>query len=333
MKFELETVKCPNCDSDDFTVVLENAEELYNQTREKFNVVACKDCGLRYTNPRPTLQTIGLFYPDHTGYFSPSQTDIETATSFSPAFISFLRTKRGYNHLQRQSFKTRLIASVLSPFFSRSANLKHIPDFVPGGKMLDIGSAWGRYLLQARALGWACYGFDMNSKSIEIAKNELGFEHVSVSTIETYTSEQKFDAINMSMVVEHFHDPVDALSRAGNLLKPNGALMISVPNFNGLEFKIFGKNAYSLHVPQHICHFDPKILSSILQRQGFKVEKIVCHHTDRDYIASLKYTGRFKPLLKILTNSIIRRLFVKPIVYILGTLSLTSRMTIYARKK
>jgi len=59
---ELEAVDCLLCGSSESeTVVI--APDPVTGRGGNFRVVRCRDCGLTYTNPRPTLASIGQFYP------------------------------------------------------------------------------------------------------------------------------------------------------------------------------------------------------------------------------------------------------------------------------
>ena len=52
-----ETVECDLCGSDKNTILLRSRDYRYGHI-EIFNFVKCKNCGLIYMNPRPTLDLI-----------------------------------------------------------------------------------------------------------------------------------------------------------------------------------------------------------------------------------------------------------------------------------
>ena len=49
---------------------------------------------------------------------------------------------------------------------------------------------------------------------------------------ETFSSDEKFDVINMGFVLEHVDDPIGLLNRVKNWLAPGGRLFLGVPNGN-----------------------------------------------------------------------------------------------------
>ena len=75
----------------------------------------------------------------------------------------------------------------------------------------------------------------------------------------------------MYHVLEHLHDPREALSKAYQLLKRGGLLVVAVPNFDSLQARIFRQRWYHLDAPRHLYHFTPHTLKMLLHEVGFKV--------------------------------------------------------------
>src|SRR5579871_2523561 len=68
----METVDCPlGCPPDD-EILFTGRERLHNLPG-RFTVVRCRTCGLMRTNPRPTPESIGLYYPSDYGPYSSTQ--------------------------------------------------------------------------------------------------------------------------------------------------------------------------------------------------------------------------------------------------------------------
>jgi 2-polyprenyl-3-methyl-5-hydroxy-6-metoxy-1,4-benzoquinol methylase len=67
-------------------------------------------------------------------------------------------------------------------------------------------------------------------------KESVG-ENVSIfaGTIESSDFEKEYDAVFLVHVLEHIDNPVDALKRISQWLKPNGYLYLMVPNANALS--------------------------------------------------------------------------------------------------
>jgi hypothetical protein len=75
-------------------------------------------------------------------------------------------------------------------------------------------------------------------------------------------------------VLEHLTDPLAAIQRARTLLTDDGRLLISVPNLASLQARLFGPDWLHLDLPRHLFHFTPRSLERLLERSGFRVERI-----------------------------------------------------------
>ena len=330
MEYELEQVKCPVCDCGKYNIYMSAVEELYNKTREKFDIVKCHDCGFVFTNPRPTKETISVFYPDSAGYYQPVDAILKYNRSFKETLIRTVLA-----HFYNYNIKTAIpksAAYILNKILNRKIKLAHIPNFVNDGSLLDIGCSSGLYLSRMAVYGWNVHGIELNKNASEHAKNKLGLKNIFNGSLEDYKGfDNFFDVVHMGMVLEHLHDPDKCLRLVYNLLKKNGQLIVSVPDISGFEARVYGKYAYMLHVPQHLCHFTPETVRKLMTNAGFTIKRIIHHNFDRDMVASAQYLEK-KWLGKILSNICIRTFLVKPFVFGLGALGKTSRMSIYATK-
>jgi 2-polyprenyl-3-methyl-5-hydroxy-6-metoxy-1,4-benzoquinol methylase len=334
MKYDLEYVDCPFCTSNQYKIVLKNAKELYLGTHEKFDTVRCQECNFVFTNPRPTKESIGYFYPDESGYYIPQFKNSLDQKSKKTKFKE-LFTNSVLRHVFDYDLKTsigKMFAYPIGRVFYKSFALQHIPRFVKNGKLLDIGCSWGGYLDKMRNYGWDVYGTEINEKAIQYAHNELNLNQIKHGFFEDLKWEESFfDVVHMNMVLEHLYDPLHSLSLINKTIKANGQLILSVPDISGVESRLYKEYFYGLQVPQHLSHFSPITIDNFLRKSGFVIEKIVHRKFDRDLVASASYFDN-KLLFKLLSNRIIRKIAVKFIVNLLSVLGKTSRMTVYARK-
>lgn len=58
----METVACDFCGSEQTTQVVSQTDKLHGTTDEIFWIVRCNQCGLHFTNPRPSAQEIARYY-------------------------------------------------------------------------------------------------------------------------------------------------------------------------------------------------------------------------------------------------------------------------------
>jgi SAM-dependent methyltransferase len=174
---------------------------------------------------------------------------------------------------------------------------------------------------------WHLYGLD--SIDVACAKTmQKGFKVFCGDITELNMPENFFDVVNMSHILEHLNDPKAALLKANLILKKGGKLIISLPNFDSLAAKFFGRYWHALDVPRHLFFFTPKTLSFLLEQTGFSVQKISYTQGPRVGILSLYYLLGRKDMR---INPVIWRIF-KPISIVSAKFKKTSVMTINAVK-
>lgn len=321
----LEECSCSLCGSNDKELE-GKAKDYYNHFSGEFSYYKCKECGFVFTNPRPIEKHISKFYPDDAGYLTPKEVKKIPTKSIKCLNLYF-------NYLPSSKIK-KIISYPWLSIRLRKLKIQSFPNFVTNGKLLDIGASYGDYLFKMKSLGWKTKGIELNQNSVNYATNKLGLDVENI-LIEEYTPDEKFDVINMGMVMEHILLPNDVTRKVISLLKDKGTFIFSIPNYGGLESKIFRKYWYSLHVPMHLNHFTPKTVSRLLNNNGFKNIKIYHQNDYNDFIRSIKYLSIDYPLFKIvhtlLNIKVIRKLVIAPIFFLLALLGFTSRMTIYAK--
>ena len=80
----------------------------------------------------------------------------------------------------------------------------------------------------------------------------------------------------MLNVVEHLADPIKSINQIKEILKPNGILVIDVPNeFN--DFQIAARDTHNLDSwwiapPNHLNYFSKDSLSNLLEHMGFEIK-------------------------------------------------------------
>ncbi|MCL2670064.1 MAG: class I SAM-dependent methyltransferase, partial [Syntrophaceae bacterium] len=80
-----------------------------------------------------------------------------------------------------------------------------------------------------------------------------------------------FDIITMWHFLEHSPDPRQYLKKANTWLKPDGVLVVDVPNYTSTDARAEWQQWLGWHLPFHLYHFTPKTLSGLLEKQGFLV--------------------------------------------------------------
>lgn len=183
----------------------------------------------------------------------------------------------------------------------------------PGSmKVLELGCGNGRVVaLPVAEQGFDVLGIDSHLPSIESARadnrlDNVGFAHGDFAEA---AADGDFDAVILSDVLEHVHDPGLMLDVTARALKPNGIVLVSIPNGYGpyeIEQFLIRKRilwlplvlvrgvvatgvrvkhalrgrppappeppAYNVDSP-HVQHFTLKRFRRLLARHGFRISE------------------------------------------------------------
>ena len=277
-----EYVNCNLCGADDTELVFV-ADENQFHLNGRFNIVKCKKCGLVYVNPRPRFNEIHRYYPDEI-YYS-YQDNQGKKNSFRQRFKNFLlETLMGE---KRRNFITR---NLIVRLFKEKLMVV-VPSALKG-KILDIGCGNGEFLSGLQKYGWDTYGVEISPKACEIAKR-VGINVFCGELFQAKYTSEFFDVIVMNQILEHVHSPSSHLKEINRILKPKGLLIISVPNIDSFESKIFKEKWTCLDVPRHLYHFNLKTLTPLLQKHNFEIIEV------KSKVFGLPFSGIRDQLRKI----------------------------------
>ncbi|MDN4165591.1 class I SAM-dependent methyltransferase [Cytophagales bacterium LB-30] len=257
---------CPSCDSKEQTLFKICKD--YTVSGETFAIVECKNCGFKFTNPRPDEQSIGKYYESEE-YISHT----DKAQGFIQQVYKLVRGITLYR-------KYRLISKLVAK-----------------GKILDIGCGTGDFLTQFKDRNWEVRGVEKSTKSRAIAIEKNGnIISEDLSQIE----DQGYDVITLWHVLEHIHTLNETLTRIRKLVKKDGYIVIAVPNEASFDAKHYGEHWAAYDVPRHLYHFNQKTLKEIAKKNKLKVKKILPMKWDSFYVSMLseKNKGNTNPFLK-----------------------------------
>lgn len=313
-KIRLESRPCPlGCGVEDVPVLV-GGDRLHGLPG-KFTVVRCTRCGLMRTNPRPTADSIGFYYPDEYGPYLATRVENTTNTGESSS-----------------AWRRRVKA--LFQF-----NTEHMPAKLSPGRLLEIGCASGAFMHRMAEVGWTVEGIEP-SPAAGRATQSLGYPVHIGSLEEAPDPAAPFDLIVGWMVLEHLHKPVEAVRKLHRWTNPGGWFVLSVPNAGAAEFRIFKDAWYALQLPTHLFHYTPETISAVLQSGGWKVEQVHHQRTLTNLIASTGYRLRDWGHPDAMANALIsyperrgrKEYCLYPLSYLLSLLGQTGRMTVWARR-
>src|SRR6185369_4856352 len=128
----------------------------------RFQIVRCEACGLHFTNPRPTLPTLGRWYPqDYEPYRRKSK-----ASDLSASAIGRLLLRNAFGAPSvRPAAAARAVARVFATVRSPESFGFAVP-YRGRGRLLDYGCGGGKFLRRMRALGWDVTGMDFSATAV-----------------------------------------------------------------------------------------------------------------------------------------------------------------------
>lgn len=243
----------------------------YSVSKEEFELKINEEFGFLETIPQPSKDDLPRYYE-------------------SEDYISHTDTKR--NLFEKVYHLVRSIAL--------KRKLKLINTLSKDSKtLLDVGCGTGDFLLTAKQNGWNVKGIEPNPQAREIANSKT---NNAVSNIESLLDleKQSFDVITLWHVLEHLPNLEEHIQLFQSLLKPNGRLVIAVPNFKSYDATYYKSFWAAYDVPRHLWHFSRTSISKLFSKYDMEVEETLPMKFDAFYVSLLSQkhkTGKMNPIL------------------------------------
>lgn len=131
--------------------------------------------------------------------------------------------------------------------------------------------------------GWNITGIEPSDKAKEIAISKGVTFSYSLENLEDHT----FDVITMWHVLEHVPDLDFQMQQLKRLLKPNGTIIIAVPNFKSYDANHYKSFWAAYDVPRHLWHFSKTAIEKLFANQNMKLIKVKPMWFDSFYVSLL----------------------------------------------
>lgn len=151
------------------------------------------------------------------------------------------------------------------------------------GNLLDIGAGTGDFLVLAKSNGWSITGIEPSDKAKTIATKKGVTFAQSTEDLPAHS----FDIITMWHVLEHVPNLEKQIQELKRLLKPDGTIIIAVPNFRSFDAKYYRRFWAGFDVPRHLWHFSKKAIKQLFAKEKMKVEKMLPMKFDAFYVSLL----------------------------------------------
>lgn len=210
-------------------------------------LVRCNTCQTGRLDPQPSAEVLAQYYPkDYYG---------DGGVKFSGLVEPLVR----------------FIGSRHARFLAR-----HLP---PRARVLDVGCGRGVALQSLADRSLECHGFEVSEDAIRGIDQRIQVR-VAASLTEAAYPAAYFDEVILWHVLEHVPDPRFLLTEIIRILKPNGVLVVAVPNFSSWQARWSGAAWFHLDPPRHLFHFPLAELKRLLSDVGF--------HCDTEHHFSLR---------------------------------------------
>ena len=247
--FKMNSEKTPYLSCIDYTV-----------SNKKFDLLYNADYDMLETFPQPKVEELDLYYQ-------------------SSDYISHTDAKKSIVDKVYQIVKK----------FALNKKLKLINSFKTSEKnLLDIGCGTGDFLAICKINGWNVVGVEPNENARNLTKSKINKK--SDSTIFKDINElelEKFDVITLWHVLEHVPNLEKYILKLKSLLKPNGVLVVAVPNFKSYDAFYYKQFWAAFDVPRHLWHFSKTAIQKIFIKEQMHVEKILPMKFDSFYVSLL----------------------------------------------
>lgn len=171
---------------------------------------------------------------------------------------------------------------------------------VPGGRLLDVGSALGFFLDAAAELGYETHGIERSAWAVQRTDPKHQVQAGSVLEIEPPGA---FDAVTLWYVVEHFRENRELLTRLAGWVKPGGILAFSTPHGRGLSARFHTDTFLATSPDDHYFIYGTENLLKLLAPLGFELV-----HFEDTGIHKGRFEKAFPNLGRLLGDGFYRRL-------------------------
>jgi len=234
-----EYIDCPVCGSSRRSAFLE---------KDWFHFVRCADCSMVYTNPRLNESATYLFYNSEWTY--------------------------AYN--EEKFFADNDAGSVADE--DTIADLRSIEGLIGNGnrgRLLEIGPGGrGTFLRSARARGFDVYGVELGEDNYATLHKTFGDKIFNKDLRDVQFDRGMFSVVYMRDVFEHVLDPKGLLREVNRIVEPDGIVCVSVPNIDGLIYRLVKQRHTVMFGFAHVNYWSPATLGAVFETTGFHAAKM-----------------------------------------------------------
>ena len=246
----------------------------YTVSKEEFQIQECNNCGFWFTNPRPAENEIGAYYK-------------------SEDYISHTNSKKGLFNNVYQMARSVTIRNK----FNLVNSITH------GKNLLDYGCGTGEFLNYCDNHGMTVTGFEPDPDARAVGKQSYQLNLLSEEDLFALPS-SNFDVITLWHVLEHVHRLKETIGHLERMLRPDGALLVAVPNHTSLDAKLYGEHWAAYDVPRHIYHFQPNDIRHLFSQFNMEMVEALPMKLDSYYVSMLSERYKKGNVVRAMLNGL-----------------------------
>lgn len=162
------------------------------------------------------------------------------------------------------------------------------PPYTGTIQLLDVGAGRGDLLSAAGQRGWSGTGVEPIPLLSDVVFEEQPWTMLRTSIEDAEFPDATFDIITCLDVLEHIRNPLVALTKMSHWLKPEGTLLLTTINRDGLLARLSGRFWPHYH-RDHLWYFSERSLLLLLERSGFTIRHcgVPAKRYHVEYLASI----------------------------------------------
>ncbi len=148
--------------------------------------------------------------------------------------------------------------------------LKVMSRFCTGGKLLEVGSAYGFFLDLARRQ-WEVTGVDVSEDACAYARRVLGLDVIAGDLLDLEFPNAPFDVFCLWDTIEHLKKPHEYLAKIATIARNGSLLCLTTGDIGSIVARIQRSRWRLIHPPSHLYYFSEATLRRLLGKFGFEI--------------------------------------------------------------
>jgi 2-polyprenyl-3-methyl-5-hydroxy-6-metoxy-1,4-benzoquinol methylase len=251
--------------------------------QQEFRIARCRVCRFAFTDP------VKDSYSEEYEPYCVKQVRERVVGTRAAILRAFYRGK-GTVAERLLLFVPYLIFRLRDWMKMRARDVSAFP-FHRHGRLLDVGCGTGELLAVWSLQQESCVGVEPNQKVALAARERTGLDIRPGTLLDHSFPPESFDVVTISHVLEHVPDARALLSRAADLLRPGGELLVWVPNFDSLLRPWMGAGWFPYEIPRHLWHFRAGEVGAIARLAGLRVVEVTPEANEWVYRQSVRALG------------------------------------------